>query len=77
MPRARTYNEKVLAVDMEAGGLTQFCHETPPPDHPGWLVIRGISDLADHTKTYDHQHSAAHNAAITLQHLIPYLPAKT
>lgn len=70
------YNEKVLAVDTEAGGLTQFCHETPPPDHPGWLVIRGISDLADHTKTYDHQHSAAHNAAITLQHLIPYLPAK-
>lgn len=71
-----TCNEKVLAIDTEAGGLTQFCHETPPPDHPGWLVIRGISDLADHTKTYDHQHSAAHNAAITLQHLIPYLPAK-
>lgn len=70
------YNEKVLAVDMEAGGLTQFCHETSPPDHPGWLVVRGISDLADHTKTYDHQHSAAHNAAITLRHLIPYLPAK-
>jgi adenosylhomocysteine nucleosidase len=71
------YNEKVLAVDMEAGGLTQFCHETPPPDYPGWLVVRGISDLADHTKTYDHQHSAAHNAALTLQHLIPYLPATT
>jgi len=70
------YNEKVLAVDMEAGGLSQFCHETPSPDHPGWLVVRGISDLADHTKTYDHQHSAAHNAAITLRHLIPYLPAK-
>lgn len=70
------YNEKVLAVDTEAGGLTQFCHETPSPDHPGWLVVRGISDLADHTKTYDHQHSAAHNAATTLQHLIPYLPAK-
>ena len=70
------YNEKVLAIDMEAGGLTQFCHETPPPDHPGWLVVRGISDLADHTKTYDHQHSAAHNAAITLRHLVPYLPAK-
>ena len=72
-----TYNEKILAVDTEAGGLTQFCHESPPPDHPSWLVIRGISDLADHTKTYEHQHSAAHNAAITLQHLIPYLPTKT
>lgn len=72
-----TYNEKILAVDTEAGGLAQFCHETPPPDHPHWLVVRGISDLADHTKTYDHQHSAAHNAAITLQHLIPYLQTKT
>lgn len=71
-----TYNEKVLAVDMEAGGLTQFCHEIPPPDHPRWLIVRGISDLADHTKTYDHQHSAAHNAAITLRHLMPYLPAR-
>lgn len=71
------YNEKILAVDTEAGGLTQFCHEAPPPDHPHWVVVRGISDLADHTKTYDHQHSAAHNAAITLQHLIPYLQTKT
>ncbi len=71
------YNEKILAVDMEAGGLTQFCHETPPPDHPRWMIIRGISDLADHAKTYDHQHSAAHNAAITLQHMIPYLSAKS
>lgn len=71
-----TYNEKVLAVDMEAGGLAQYCHETPPPVHPNWLVVRGISDLADHTKIYDHQQSAARNAAITLRHLIPYLPAK-
>ncbi|HYQ68936.1 hypothetical protein [Actinophytocola sp.] len=68
------YNEYTLAIDMEAAGLTQFCHETPPPQ-PGWLVIRGISDLADHTKTLDHQQSAARNAAITLRHLIPYLPA--
>jgi adenosylhomocysteine nucleosidase len=68
------YNEYTLAVDMEAAGLTQFCHETPPPQ-PGWLVIRGISDLADHTKILDHQLSAARNAAITLRHLIPYLPA--
>lgn len=71
------YNEKVLAVDMEAGGLTQFCHEAPPPCHPRWLIVRGISDLADQAKTYDHQHSAAHNAAITLRHLIPYLSARS
>jgi adenosylhomocysteine nucleosidase len=70
------YNEYTLAVDMEAGALTQFCHESAPPQ-PGWLVIRGISDLADHTKTLDHQGSAARNAAITLRHLIPYLPVTT
>jgi adenosylhomocysteine nucleosidase len=68
------YNEKALAVDMEAGGLTQFCHETPQP--PGWLVVRGISDLADRAKSYAQQPFAAHNAAVTLQHLIPYLPAE-
>jgi adenosylhomocysteine nucleosidase len=70
-----TYNEKALAVDMEAGGLTQYCHETPQP--PGWLVIRGISDLADRAKSYDQQPGAAHNAAVALRHLIPYLSAKT
>lgn len=69
-----TYNEKALAIDMEAGGLTQFCHETPQP--PCWLVVRGISDLADRAKSYDQQPSAAHNAAVTLRHLIPYLPAQ-
>lgn len=69
-----TYNEKTLAVDMEAGGLTQFHHESPQPQ-PGWLVVRGISDLADRAKSYDAQPVAAHNAAVTLQHLLPYLPA--
>jgi adenosylhomocysteine nucleosidase len=70
-----TYNEKTLAIDMEAGGLTQFCHEAAPPP-PGWLVIRGISDLADRGKTYDRQPAAARDAAIALRHLIPYLPAR-
>jgi adenosylhomocysteine nucleosidase len=70
----RTVNEKVLAVDMESGGLVQFCHEAPPP-RPDWLVVRGISDHADHEKNEDQQPSAAYNAAITLQHLIPYLRA--
>lgn len=71
-----TYNEFTLAVDMEAAALTQFCHEAAPPA-PGWLVIRGISDLADAAKNEDHQASAARNAAITLQHLLPYLPTGT
>lgn len=68
------FNEKALAVDMEAGGLTQFCHETPQP--PGWLVVRGISDLADQAKIYDPQPTAAHHAAVALRHLIPYLPTE-
>jgi adenosylhomocysteine nucleosidase len=72
----RTFNEKVLAVDTESGGLSQFCHDGPSPQ-PGWLVVRGISDHADHEKTEEHQSLAAHNAAITLRHLIPYLPAAT
>lgn len=76
--RIRTYlqtvNEKVLAVDTESGALAQFCHESPPPQ-PDWLVVRGISDHADHEKNEKHQPLAAHNAAITLQHLIPYMRA--
>jgi adenosylhomocysteine nucleosidase len=69
------YSEYTLAVDMEAAGLTQFCHEAPSP-RPGWLVVRGISDLADAAKTEAHQPSAARNAAIALRHLVPYLPVK-
>jgi adenosylhomocysteine nucleosidase len=67
-------NELILAVDMESGGLTQFGHEEPPPP-PGWLVVRGISDLADRAKSVHHQAAAAHHAAITLRDLLPYLPA--
>ena len=70
-----SYSEYTLAVDMEAAGLTQFCHETPSPG-PGWLVVRGISDLADEAKTEMHQPSAARNAAIALRHLVPYLPRR-
>ena len=70
----RTVNEKVLAVDTESGALTQFCHECTPPQ-PDWLVVRGISDHANQEKTEEHQPQAARNAAITLQHLIPYLRA--
>lgn len=76
--RIRTYlqtvNEKVLAVDTESGGLAQFCHEAPPP-RADWLVVRGISDHADQKKNEELQPLAAHNAAITLGQLIPYLRA--
>ena len=68
------FNEKILAIETEAGGLTQFCHEAPAPQ-PGWLVVRGISDDASPKKTDEPQVAAALNAAVTLQHLIPYLRA--
>lgn len=72
-----SYNEKVLAVDMEAGGLSQFCHEASSASGaiPGWVVIRGISDHADHTKNDDRQDSAARNAAHTLHCMLPYIRA--
>jgi len=72
------YSDKILAVDMEAGGLSQFCHETSSTSGaiPGWVVIRGISDHADRTKNDNWHHSAARNAAHTLHHMIPYLYTK-
>lgn len=67
--------DKILAVDMEAGGMSQFCHETPSSSSaiPGWVVIRGISDHADHAKNDNRHHSAATNAAHTLRRIIPYI----
>jgi adenosylhomocysteine nucleosidase len=72
--RLHAYNDKILAVDMEAGGLSQFCYETPSASGAisGWIVIRGISDHADHAKNDDQHDSAAMNAARTLRSMIPY-----
>lgn len=69
------YNDKMLAVEMEAGGLAQFCHETTTKSGLplGWAVVRGISDGADAAKDDGHHESAALNAAQTVRHLIPYL----
>lgn len=69
------YNDKILAVEMEAGGLAQFCQDTTTKSGTplGWVVIRGISDLADSNKDDRHHTSAAVNAAQTMRHLIPYV----
>lgn len=69
------YNDKVLAVEMEAGGLAQFCQDTTTRSGTplGWVVVRGISDLADADKDDRHHHSAAVNAAQTMRHLIPHV----
>ncbi len=60
---------------MEAGGLSQFCHETSSASGtiPGWVVIRGISDHADRAKNDNRHDSAAMNAAHTLRHMISYI----
>lgn len=70
-----TYHEKVLAVDMEAGGLSQYWQENSvhSTTNPGWIVIRGISDNADEEKGHSHHELAARNAAHVLSQLLPYL----
>lgn len=69
------YHEKVLAVDMEAGGLSQYWQENSVHGraNPGWVVIRGVSDNADEEKGHSHHELAARNAAHVLSRLLPYL----
>jgi len=71
------FNDKILAVDMEAAGLSQACHEQSAASGrlQGWLVIRGISDDAGADKNDDYQAVAAWHAATTLRRLLPYLAA--
>ncbi|GGV69248.1 5'-methylthioadenosine/S-adenosylhomocysteine nucleosidase [Streptomyces longisporoflavus] len=69
------YHEKVLAVDMEAGGLSQHWQENSihGERNPGWIVIRGVSDNADDEKGHGYHELAARNAAHILRRLLPYL----
>ena len=69
------YNDKILAVDMESGGLSQFWQENSvrQENNPGWVVVRGISDGADAKKNDDAHELAAHNAAHVVRELLPYL----
>ncbi|MFC4561314.1 hypothetical protein ACFO4E_05545 [Nocardiopsis mangrovi] len=69
------FNDKILAVDMEAGGLSQFWQENSvdPARNPGWVVVRGISDRADRHKGHTHHDLAARNAAYVARELLPYL----
>ncbi|WP_113701335.1 hypothetical protein [Nonomuraea lactucae] len=73
----KAYNDKILAVDMEAGGLTQAFHEQDGPRAVrGWAVVRGVSDSADQDKDDDHHDVAARHAATVLRGLLPYLPTR-
>ncbi|GAA2121404.1 5'-methylthioadenosine/S-adenosylhomocysteine nucleosidase [Actinomadura alba] len=69
------FNDKILAVDMEAGGLSQACHEqSAGSGRPqGWAVIRGISDNAGSDKNDGHHRVASWHAATALRKLLPYL----
>jgi adenosylhomocysteine nucleosidase len=70
-----SYNDKTMVVEMEAGGLSQFCQDTTTRSGAplNWVVIRGISDRADIAKGDQHHNSAAINAAQTLRDLIPHI----
>jgi adenosylhomocysteine nucleosidase len=70
----KEFNEKILAIDTEAGAISQYWHENAVPGGRlrGWLVVRGISDHAANM-TYEHQTTAARHAAIALRALVPYL----
>jgi adenosylhomocysteine nucleosidase len=69
------YNDKTLAVDMEAGGLSQYWQENSAGSapNPGWVVVRGISDHADEHKSDGYHRLAAENAAFVFRGLVPYL----
>lgn len=69
------FNDKILAIDMESGGLSQSCHEQSAMSGrlQGWMVVRGISDDASHHKNDDYHLIAAWRAAVVLRSLIPYL----
>ncbi|MFE0425049.1 hypothetical protein [Streptomyces sp. NPDC058953] len=71
----KDYHEKVLAVDMEAGGLSQYWQENSVhgESNPGWIVVRGVSDNADEKKGHGYHELAARNAAHVLRQLLPYL----
>ena len=70
----RDFNYKALAVETEAEGFAWTLYEavSERPD-TGWLVVRGISDLADARKADTHHDVAAWHAAVVLEQLSPDL----
>ncbi|MFD0772367.1 hypothetical protein ACFQZ2_00340 [Streptomonospora algeriensis] len=70
-----SFNDKILAVDMEAGGLSQYWQENSvdPVRNPGWVVVRGVSDRADRNKRDAYHDLAARNAAHVARELLHYL----
>lgn len=73
------FNDKILAVDMESGGLTAACHEQSAESGKlqGWVVVRGISDDAGSGKNDDYHRIASWHAADALRRILPYLAPST
>lgn len=68
------FNDKVLCLETEAGGLAEAFHEMAGgPGVSGWLVVRGISDLADTDKDDAYHDIASRHAAVILMRLLPDL----
>jgi adenosylhomocysteine nucleosidase len=74
-----SFNDKTLALETEAGGLAQAFFEGVNDDNAaqGWLVIRGISDMADAAKDDASHVVAARRASQVLRALLPYFGAAT
>lgn len=74
-----SFNDKILAIDMEAAGLSQAAHEHSASSGRihGWAVIRGISDDAGPAKDDKYHRIASWHAAQALGRLLPYLPGAT
>lgn len=70
-----SYNDKTLALETEAGGVAQAFYESVGSGHgvQAWLVIRGVSDLADADKDDRYHDIAARHAALVFERMLPYL----
>ncbi|MEV4413622.1 hypothetical protein [Catellatospora sp. NPDC049609] len=71
----KDFNDKTLAVEMEAAGVAAAFHSSAGSPHRplGWFTVRGISDLADVAKKDEHQDLAARHAADVMVRLLPFL----
>ena len=71
------FTDKTMAVEMEAGGFAHASYEADLSNDKleiGNLIIRGISDHADHDKDDKWREPAAENAAIVLSKILKLLP---
>jgi adenosylhomocysteine nucleosidase len=73
------FNDKALAVEMEAKGVADAFYEAVGADRPavGWFAIRGISDHAGEDKDDAYHEIASWHAAMVLYEMLPYLAPLT